>query len=68
MPNKNRSKDTKDSATKGTLNPPSGGRDRSTSPAGPDSIANPSSAGNQTDPSDRAGQFTGRGASGLQKK
>ena len=65
MPPKNRSKDTKDSATKGTLNPPTGGKPGS---PGAEAVANPSTVGNRPAPSDRAGQFTGKGVSGLQKK
>ena len=64
MPNKNRSKDSKPSAEKNTLNPPGGGKKPST---GAMSFDNPSNLVNETD-TDKVGQFTGRGAPGLQKK
>ena len=65
MPNKNRSKDSKDSASKNTLNPPGGGKK---APTGVTSFDNPSGLVNEADPDDKIGQFTGRGSPGLQKK
>ena len=65
MPNKNRSKDSKDFASKNTLNPPTGGKKRST---GVKSFDNPSGLVNEGDSDDKIGQFTGRGSPGLQKK
>lgn len=66
MPNKNRSKDSKDSATKNTLNPPGGGPKQPAT--GAMSFDNPSGLVNESDPDDKIGQFTGRGSPGLQKK
>ena len=65
MPNKNRSKDSKASAEKNTLNPQRGGKKPS---EGAMSFDNPSSLVNESDPDDKIGQFTGRGSPGLQKK
>jgi hypothetical protein len=59
--------ESRDSANKRTLNSPAGQSGGAQNPAAPQ-VANPPSAGQQNAPSDRAGQFTGRGASGLQKK
>jgi hypothetical protein len=65
MPNKNRSKDSKPSAEKNTLNPPAGGK----KPApGAMSIKDPSGLVTDADPDTKVGQFTGRGSPGLQKK
>ncbi len=64
MPNKNRSKDSKNSADKHTLNPGGGGKQPS--PGAP-SVKNPSGLVNEGDPDDKIGQFTGRGSPGLQK-
>ena len=65
MPNKNRSKDSKDSAAKRTLNPPAGGPNRAASAA---NVANPTIPGQEAEPSGKVGQFTGQGSPGLQKK
>ena len=65
MPNKNRSKDSKDSAAKRTLNPSAGGQNPA---AGAANVPNPTMPGNEAEPSGKVGQFTGRGSPGLQKK
>jgi hypothetical protein len=65
MPKKRRSKDSKDFATKQTLNPPAGREPR---PGGAAAVPNPAGPGGQPDSDQRIGQFTGRGAPGLQKK
>ena len=64
MPNKNRSKDSKDFAAKQTLNPPAGGK----APSAHATIPNPTGPDADASPSGKVGQFTGRGAPGLQKK
>lgn len=57
--NKNRATDSKDSAAKRTLNPPSGDQPR----------GRPAPGGTEEQPDERPiGQFTGRGTPGLQKK
>jgi hypothetical protein len=65
MPNKNRSKDSKPSAEKNTLNPPGRGKKPT---AGAMSLKNPSGLVTDADTDDKIGQFTGRGSPGLRKK
>jgi hypothetical protein len=72
MPRKSRPKDSKDFASKQTLNPPGApGAGPPGSAPGEDGAAppNPPSAVDRAAPAgDRTGQFTGRGSPGLQKK
>ena len=79
---KNRSNDSKDSATKNTLNPigseagmPAGpdqpsapGQPGGKVPSGAPPVDHPSGLTNERDPDDKIGQFTGRGSPGLQKR
>ena len=75
MPRKNRSKDSKDFASKQTLNPSGGGAQNPPGTAGGappgdgGAPPNPPTATDRDAPAgERTGQFTGRGSPGLQKK